>query len=134
MGIGDTMRVSLTADPVEEVKVAYQILQSLGIRRKGIEIISCPTCGRIEVDLPKVVKKVEEKLEGEDLPIKVAIMGCVVNAIGEAREADIGLACGNKSAILFREGQPVKRVSEEEMVDQLVEEIRRIKEEKNGRA
>ena len=134
MGIGDTVRVSLTADPVEEVKVAYQILQSLGLRRRGIEIISCPTCGRIEVDLPKVVKDVEEKLEGEDLPIKVAIMGCVVNAIGEAREADIGLACGNKSAILFREGQPVKRVSEEEMVDQLVEEIRRIKEEKNGRA
>lgn len=134
MGIGDTVRVSLTADPVEEVKVAYQILQSLGLRRKGIEIISCPTCGRIEVDLPKVVKDVEEKLEGEDLPIKVAIMGCVVNAIGEAREADIGLACGNKSAILFREGQPVKRVSEEEMVDQLVKEIRRMKEEKNGRA
>ncbi len=133
MGIGDTMRVSLTADPVEEVKVAYQILQSLGLRRRGIEIISCPTCGRIEVDLPDVVKKVEEKIEGEDLPIKVAIMGCVVNAIGEAREADLGLACGNKSAILFREGKPLKRVSEEEMVDQLVEEIRRMKEEKNGR-
>ncbi|WP_457625546.1 flavodoxin-dependent (E)-4-hydroxy-3-methylbut-2-enyl-diphosphate synthase [Persephonella sp.] len=134
MGIGDTVRVSLTADPVEEVKVAYQILQSLGLRRRGIEIISCPTCGRIEVDLPEVVKKVEEKLEGENLPIKVAIMGCVVNAIGEAREADIGLACGNRSAILFRNGQPVKRVSENEMVDQLLSEIQKIKEEKQWKS
>lgn len=133
MGIGDTVRVSLTADPVEEVKVAYQILQSLGLRRKGIEIISCPTCGRIEVDLPKVVKQVEEKLEGEDIPLKVAIMGCVVNAIGEAREADIGLACGNKSAILFKNGQPVKRVSEEEMVEQLLLEIKNMKGEGSGR-
>ena len=123
MGIGDTIRVSLTADPVEEVKVAYQILQSLGLRRKGIEIISCPTCGRIEVDLPEVVNKVEEKLKGKNLPIKVAIMGCVVNAIGEAREADLGLACGNKSAILFKKGEPIKRVSEEEMVDELLKEI-----------
>ena len=128
MGIGDTVRVSLTADPVEEVKVAYQILQSLGLRRRGIEIISCPTCGRIEVNLPEVVKKVEEKLEGETLPIKVAIMGCVVNAIGEAREADIGLACGNRSALLFKEGQPVRRVSEDEMVDQLLKEIKKMKE------
>ncbi|WP_457639751.1 flavodoxin-dependent (E)-4-hydroxy-3-methylbut-2-enyl-diphosphate synthase [Persephonella sp.] len=127
MGIGDTIRVSLTADPVEEVKVAYQILQSLGLRRRGIEIISCPTCGRIEVDLPEVVKQVEEKLEGETLPIKVAIMGCVVNAIGEAREADIGLACGNRSAILFKNGRPLKRVSEEEMVDELLKEIKKMK-------
>ena len=125
-GIGDTIRVSLTADPVEEVKVAYQILSSLGLRRKGVEIISCPTCGRIEVDLPSVVKKVEEKLEDIDLPIKVAIMGCVVNAIGEAREADIGLACGNKSAILFKEGKPLKRVSEENMVDELLKEINKL--------
>ena len=94
---------------------------------------SCAT-PQIEVNLPEVVKNVEEKLEGEDLPIKVAIMGCVVNAIGEAREADIGLACGNKSAILFKKGQPLKRVSEEEMVDQLLEEIQKMKEEENGRA
>ena len=126
-GIGDTIRVSLTADPVEEVKVAYQILSSLGLRRKGVEIISCPTCGRIEVNLPDVVKKVEDKLEGVDLPIKVAIMGCVVNAIGEAREADIGLACGNKSAILFKGGKPLKRVSEENMVDALLEEINKMR-------
>ncbi len=124
MGIGDTVRVSLTADPVEEVEVAYQILQSLGLRRRGIEIVSCPTCGRIEVNLPEVVKRVEEKLSGVKSPLKVAIMGCVVNAIGEAKEADIGLACGNKSAILFKDGKPLKRVSEEEMVDELLKEIK----------
>jgi len=127
LGIGDTIRVSLTADPIEEVKVAYQILKSLGLRRKGVEIISCPTCGRIEVDLTSIVSKVEEKLENVDMPIKVAIMGCVVNAIGEAREADIGLACGNKSAILFKNGKPVKRVSEDIMVDELLNEIEKMK-------
>ncbi len=124
MGIGDTVRVSLTADPVEEVEVAYQILQSLGLRRKGVEIVSCPTCGRIEVNLPEVVKSVEEKLKEIKTPLKVAIMGCVVNAIGEAKEADIGLACGNKSAILFKDGKPIKRVSEKEMVDELLKEIK----------
>ena len=128
MGIGDTVRVSLTADPEEEINVAYQILQSLGLRRKGVEIVSCPTCGRIEVNLPEVVKKVEEKLKDIKQPLKVAIMGCVVNAIGEAREADIGLACGNKSAILFKNGQPLKRVSEEEMVEELLKEIKQIEE------
>jgi len=126
MGIGDTVRVSLTADPIEEVEVAYQILQSLGLRRRGIEIVSCPTCGRIEVNLPEVVKRVEEKLSGVKSPLKVAIMGCVVNAIGEAKEADIGLACGNKSAILFKDGKPLKRVSEKEMVDELLKEIKNI--------
>ncbi len=126
MGIGDTIRVSLTADPEEEIEVAYQILQSLGLRRKGVEIISCPTCGRIEVNLPEVVKKVEDKLKNVKQPLKVAIMGCVVNAIGEAKEADIGLACGNKSAILFKNGQPIKRVSEEEMVDELLKEIEKM--------
>jgi len=125
-GIGDTVRVSLTADPEEEIKVAYQILQALDLRRKGVEIVSCPTCGRIEVNLPEVVKKVEEKLEAVDKSLKVAIMGCVVNAIGEAKEADIGLACGNKSAILFKKGVPIKRVSEEEMVEELLNEIQRM--------
>lgn len=128
-GIGDTVRVSLTAPPEEEVKVAYEILSSLGLRRRGVEIISCPTCGRIEVNLPEVVKKVEEKLAGVKLPIKVAIMGCVVNAIGEAKEADVGLACGYKSAILFKHGQPLRRVSEEEMVDQLLAEIQQMERE-----
>lgn len=128
-GIGDTIRVSLTAPPEEEVKVAYEILGSLGIRRRGPEIVSCPTCGRIEVNLPEVVKKVEEKLAGVKTPLKVAIMGCVVNAIGEAKEADIGLACGYKSAILFKHGQPLRRVSEEEMVDQLLTEIQQMERE-----
>jgi (E)-4-hydroxy-3-methylbut-2-enyl-diphosphate synthase len=122
-GIGDTIRVSLTDDPEVEVETAYAILQSLGLRRRGIEIIACPTCGRIEVDLPKVVKEVEEKLKGLEKPLKVAIMGCVVNAIGEAKEADMGLACGRGFAWLFKEGKPIKRVSEEEMVQALLEEV-----------
>jgi len=122
-GIGDTIRVSLTDDPEVEVETAYAILQSLGLRRRGIEIIACPTCGRIEVDLPKVVKEVEEKLKGLEKPLKVAIMGCVVNAIGEAREADLGLACGRGFAWLFKEGKPIKRVGEEEMVQALLEEV-----------
>jgi (E)-4-hydroxy-3-methylbut-2-enyl-diphosphate synthase len=122
-GIGDTIRVSLTDDPEVEVETAYAILQSLGLRRRGIEIVACPTCGRIEVDLPKVVKEVEEKLKGLEKPLKVAIMGCVVNAIGEAREADLGLACGKGFAWLFKEGKPIKRVSEEEMVQALLEEV-----------
>jgi (E)-4-hydroxy-3-methylbut-2-enyl-diphosphate synthase len=122
-GIGDTVRVSLTDDPEVEVETAYAILQSLGLRRRGIEIIACPTCGRIEVELPKVVKEVEEKLKGLEKPLKVAIMGCVVNAIGEAREADLGLACGRGFAWLFKEGKPIKRVGEEEMVQALLEEV-----------
>ncbi len=122
-GIGDTIRVSLTDDPEVEVETAYAILQSLGLRRRGIEIVACPTCGRIEVDLPKVVKEVEEKLKGLEKPLKVAIMGCVVNAIGEAREADLGLACGRGFAWLFKEGKPIKKVSEEEMVQALLEEV-----------
>jgi len=122
-GIGDTVRVSLTDDPEVEVETAYAILQSLGLRRRGIEVIACPTCGRIEVDLPKVVKEVEEKLKGLEKPLKVAIMGCVVNAIGEARESDLGLACGRGFAWLFKEGKPIRRVSEEEMVQALLEEV-----------
>ncbi|MEN3034349.1 MAG: flavodoxin-dependent (E)-4-hydroxy-3-methylbut-2-enyl-diphosphate synthase [Aquificaceae bacterium] len=124
-GIGDTLRVSLTDDPEVEVEVAYEILKSLGIRRRGVEIVACPTCGRIEVDLPKVVKEVERALEGVKLPIKVAIMGCVVNAIGEAREADIGLACGKGFAWLFKDGKPIKKVQEEDMARALLEEIER---------
>ncbi|ADC88958.1 1-hydroxy-2-methyl-2-(E)-butenyl 4-diphosphate synthase [Thermocrinis albus DSM 14484] len=123
LGIGDTVRVSLTDDPVVEVEVAYAILQSLGIRRRGVEIVACPTCGRIEVDLPKIVKEVEEKLKGIEKPIKVAVMGCVVNAIGEAREADVGLACGRGFGWIFKKGKPVRRVEEEEMVQALLEEV-----------
>ena len=130
MGIGDTVRVSLTDDPVVEVETAYEILKSLGLRRRGVEIVACPTCGRIEVDLPKIVKEVEKKLARVKKPLKVAVMGCVVNAIGEAREADIGLACGRGFAWLFKNGKPIKRVSEEEMVDSLLAEIQNM--EKDG--
>jgi len=122
-GIGDTVRVSLTDDPVKEVEVAYEILKALGLRRRGVELIACPTCGRIEVDLPKVVRQVEERLKNYDKPVKVAVMGCVVNAFGEAREADVGLACGRGFAWLFKKGKPVKKVSEEEMVEELLKAI-----------
>jgi (E)-4-hydroxy-3-methylbut-2-enyl-diphosphate synthase len=123
MGVGDTVRVSLTDDPEVEVNTAYEILRALGLRKRGVEIVACPTCGRIEVDLPKVVKEVEEKLKEVKTPLKVAIMGCVVNAIGEAKEADIGLACGKGFAWLFKEGKPIRKVSEEEMAQALLEEI-----------
>jgi len=126
MGIGDTVRISLTDDPVVEVETAYEILKSLGLRRRGVDIVACPTCGRIEVDLPEVVKRVENKLSNIDKPLKVAIMGCVVNAIGEAREADIGLACGRGFAWLFKEGKPIKKVREEDMAEELLREIERL--------
>lgn len=128
-GIGDTIRVSLTDEPEKEVKVAYEILKSLGLRKKGIDVISCPTCGRIEVDLPKVVSEVQEALKDFDLPIKVAIMGCAVNAIGEASHADVGLACTKNGALLFKNGKILKRVSEEDMVSELLETINELFEE-----
>ncbi len=128
-GIGDTFRVSLTADPVEEVKAAWEILKALEIRYRGPNIIACPTCGRTKVDLMKLVEKVEKALENETLPIKVAVMGCEVNGPGEARMADVGIASGLKSGVVFRKGKPIKRVREEELVDALLEEIRRIKDE-----
>jgi len=130
LGIGDTVRVSLTDDPVVEVETAYEILKALGLRRRGVEIVACPTCGRIEVDLPKVVKEVQEKLANITTPLKVAVMGCVVNAIGEAREADIGLACGRGFAWLFKKGKPIRKVDESEMVDELLKEIENM--EKDG--
>ncbi len=128
-GIGDTFRVSLTADPVEEVKAAWEILKALEIRSRGPNIIACPTCGRTKVDLMRLVEKVEKALENETLPIKVAVMGCEVNGPGEARMADVGIASGLKSGVVFRKGKPIKRVREEELVDALLEEIRRIKDE-----
>ena len=123
MGIGDTVRVSLTDNPVVEVETAYEILSALGIRRKGVEIVACPTCGRIEVDLQKVISEVETKLAHIKKPLKVAIMGCVVNAIGEAREADIGLACGRGFAWIFKEGKPIRKVDEKDMARELLREI-----------
>ncbi len=124
-GIGDTIRVSLTGDSGEEVRVGYEILYALGLREKKLEIVSCPSCGRCEIDLFTVVREAERRLEGEDLPpMKVAIMGCVVNGPGESMEADVGLAGGNGLGILFRNGRIVRRVAEAEMIEALVEECR----------
>ncbi len=125
-GIGDTVRVSLTAPALEEVEAGYLILEAVGARRRGVEIISCPTCGRIEVDLFRVEREVRERLGGLHLrrPLRVAIMGCAVNGPGEASEADLGLACGKGVGLLFRRGRVVRKVGEEEMVEALIEEIR----------
>jgi len=122
-GIGDTIRVSLTAEPEEEIRVAYAILGSLGLRKKGVNIISCPTCGRCRIDLKSLVKKVEHKVKNIDKPITIAVMGCVVNGPGEAREADFGIAGGKGRGILFRKGEIVRKVKEEELLDALLKEI-----------
>lgn len=125
-GIGDTIRVSLTADPVEEVKAGYMLLSALNLRRRGITLISCPTCGRAEVDVLKIAKEFERKAGHIEIPLKVAIMGCVVNGPGEAKEADVGIAGGKRSGILFKHGKIIKKVKEKEMVDILIEEINNI--------
>ncbi|MCX8116538.1 MAG: flavodoxin-dependent (E)-4-hydroxy-3-methylbut-2-enyl-diphosphate synthase [Desulfobacterota bacterium] len=124
-GIGDTIRVSLTGDPVEEVRVGYEILRALKIRERGVEIVSCPTCGRCEIDLPRLVRRVEKEVEKISTPMTVAIMGCVVNGPGEAREADLGIAGGRGSGVLFRQGKIVRKVREEEFLAALLEEIHR---------
>lgn len=122
-GIGDTLRVSLTSDPVDEIPVAYEILRALDIRHRGPEIISCPTCGRCEIDLFGLVKQVEEKLGDIEEPIKVAVMGCVVNGPGEARSAQIGVAGGRGQGILFKDGKQIAKVPENELADLLIKEI-----------
>ena len=129
-GIGDTIRLSLTADPVEEAKSGRQLLEYLGLReRNSLDLIACPSCGRAEVDVIDVAKKAQEALEKEGLPIQVAVMGCVVNGPGEARSADIGIAAGKKRGHLFIKGQVVKVVKEEDMVDALLEEGKLLAEE-----
>lgn len=125
-GIGDTMRVSLTADPVEEPPVAWGILASLGLRRRGPELVSCPTCGRTQVDLIGLAEEVSERLKTCDKPISVAVMGCVVNGPGEASDADVGVACGRGVGMVFRHGEVIRKVSEAEIVDALMEEIDRL--------
>ncbi len=122
-GLADTIRVSLTGSPLPEVKVAYGILGALGVRKRGPDIISCPTCGRCRIDLLRVLEKVEERLQAVDQPLKVAVMGCVVNGPGEARQADVGIAGGRGGGILFRGGQVVRTVPEGELVDALLAEI-----------
>jgi (E)-4-hydroxy-3-methylbut-2-enyl-diphosphate synthase len=129
-GIGDTIRVSLTRDPVEEVRVAYEILKALGIRRRGPEIISCPTCGRCNIDLFGIVEKVEASLMTCLLPVKIAIMGCVVNGPGEAREADIGIAGGDGIGILFKQGEVVKKFPQHQLVDILLKEVEALEKER----
>ena len=122
-GIGDTIRVSLTRDPEEEVRVAYEILRALHIRERGVELISCPTCGRCEIDLFSLAEKAERRLLAVATPIKVAIMGCIVNGPGEAREADVGIAGGKKVGALFKRGELVRKVPEKELLTALLEEV-----------
>jgi (E)-4-hydroxy-3-methylbut-2-enyl-diphosphate synthase len=123
-GIGDTMRVSLSADPVEEIVVAYQILKSLGIRRIGPDLISCPTCGRCEVDIKGLAREVEKQLHHIKEPLKIAVMGCPVNGPGEAKEADIGIAGGKGLGIVFKKGEIIKKVPEDKLLDVLLDEIK----------
>lgn len=125
-GIGDTMRVSLTADPVEEPPVCWGILQSLGLRRRGPELVSCPTCGRTQVDLIGLAEEVAERLKGCSKPISVAVMGCVVNGPGEASDADVGVACGRGVGMVFRHGEVIRKVPEDQIVGALMEEIDRL--------
>ncbi|CAM5673227.1 4-hydroxy-3-methylbut-2-en-1-yl diphosphate synthase (flavodoxin) 1 [Streptomyces spiroverticillatus] len=127
-GIGDTIRVSLSAPPVEEVKVGLQILQSLGLRERTLEIVSCPSCGRAQVDVYKLAEEVTAGLDGMEVPLRVAVMGCVVNGPGEAREADLGVASGNGKGQIFVKGEVVKTVPESKIVETLIEEAMKIAE------
>ncbi|MDB5035712.1 MAG: 4-hydroxy-3-methylbut-2-en-yl diphosphate synthase [Chlorobi bacterium] len=122
-GIGDTIRVSLTDEPEREVEVGKEILRSLGLASRGIEIIACPTCGRLEIDLFKVTKELEDALQGVKKPVKIALLGCVVNGPGEASEADIGIAAGKGVGILYRKGEVVRRIREDEIVAAVLEEV-----------
>jgi (E)-4-hydroxy-3-methylbut-2-enyl-diphosphate synthase len=123
MGIGDTIRVSLTDNPLEEVRIAYEILKSMELVSRGVTIISCPTCGRADIDIIPIAKEIEERTRNIKQPLKIAIMGCEVNGPGEAADADVGLAGGNGVGLIFREGQVVRKVPENEMIDALMDEI-----------
>src|SRR5436853_1481292 len=133
-GIGDTIRVSLSAPPVEEVKVGIEILSSLGLRERRLEIVSCPSCGRAQVDVYTLAEKVQAGLEGLTVPLRVAVMGCVVNGPGEAREADLGVASGNGKGQIFGKGEVVKTVPEAQIVETLIEEAMRIADESSASA
>lgn len=122
-GIGDTMRVSLTANPVEEIYAAYDIQKVLGMRKTGAEIVSCPTCGRTQLDLISIANEVEKRAANIDKPIKIAVMGCAVNGPGEAREADIGIAGGKDEGLIFKKGEIIKKVPQDSLVDELMKEI-----------
>ncbi len=133
-GIGDTFRISLTGDPVVEVKVANEILKSLGLKEYGPTLVACPTCGRTSIDLPAIAAQVEKKLAGIKDPIDVAVMGCVVNGPGEARGADVGIAGGNGEGLIFRKGEIIRKVPEENLVGELFKEIDAILEERKNNA
>ncbi len=122
-GIGDTIRVSLTEDPVKEVKIGYEILQSLGIRKKSVNIISCPTCGRCEVDLSEIVKELDKRISDRNKTLTVAVMGCIVNGPGEAKEADIGIAFNKKIGVLFRKGKLIGKYDKYIILNKLLDEI-----------
>lgn len=125
-GIGETLRVSLTGDPVDEVRVGYGILKSLGLRKRGVNFVSCPTCGRCQINLIRVAEEVERRLQKVEKQITVAVMGCAVNGPGEAREADVGVAGGKGEGLIFRKGEIVRKVSEDKLADALLEEIERL--------
>lgn len=125
-GIGDTMRVSLTGDPVDEIRVGYAILRALQLRQRGINLVSCPTCGRCQISLIKLAEEVEKRLQKVQKPLTVAIMGCVVNGPGEAREADVGIAGGKGEGLLFRHGEIVRKIPESDLANALVEEVEKM--------
>ncbi len=125
-GIGSTIRVSLTADPVEEIYAAKKILKVLGLRKSGVEIVSCPTCGRTQIDLIKIANQVENQLSNVDKNIKVAVMGCAVNGPGEARDADVGIAGGKGEGLIFKSGKIIRKVPEDKLVSELLQEIERL--------
>ena len=131
-GIGDTLRVSLAADPVEEVKVGYEILKSLELRHRGINVIACPTCGRVEIDVVRMANELEKKLGHIKAPLNVSVLGCVVNGIGEGKEADIGIAGGEGKGILFKKGKLVRKVPMEELMDTLIHEVELLAKEKEA--
>ena len=125
-GIGDTIRVSLTENPVEEVEAGWGILKSLGLRQRGVNFISCPTCGRTQIDLISLAKKVEERFKNLNLPITIAVMGCPVNGPGEAKHADFGIAGAIKEGYIFKKGEIIKKVEENLLIDELIKEIEKI--------
>lgn len=133
-GIGDTLRVSLAADPVEEVKVGFEILKSLELRHRGINVIACPTCGRVEIDVVRMANELEKKLGHIKTPLNVSVLGCVVNGIGEGKEADIGIAGGEGKGILFKKGKLMRKVPLEELMDTLIHEVELLAKEKEAEA
>jgi len=131
-GIGDTIRVSLAADPVEEVRAAYEILKSLGLRTRGVQFVACPSCGRAEVDIIHIAQEVERRLRHIPAPVKVAVMGCAVNGPGEARMADLGIACGRGMGLIFQDGRIVASLPEDRLIDGLMEHVWRVARERYG--